>query len=223
MTVWWLRLVIHGWGRVVAVMLAATTLAACDTAIPSATTTTSPASELTELPHLEVVEPMQIPRYDRDDWQPNGWADEDGDGCNTRAEVLIAETTSTPEITRPCKVVFGDWSDAFSGFTTTTPAKLEIDHLVALADAHRSGGWAWPPAKKLAYANDLSDPDHLNAMLGSENQRKADDGPDGWLPKEVTSRCRYVHAYARIKQRWKLSVTPAQWQALVVEWRKCEN
>jgi hypothetical protein len=54
---------------------------------------------------------------------------------------------------------------------------------VALSDAHASGGWAWPPERKVAFANDLEDADELNATWGPENERKADYGPDRWSPR----------------------------------------
>ena len=65
----------------------------------------------------------------------------------------------------------------------------------------------------MAFANDLVDADELNAVWGPENERKADYGPDRWLP-HAAFRCTYVAAYSRIKARWDLIVTPAQWAAI---------
>lgn len=143
-------------------------------------------------------------RYVRDEWQPHGWADADGDGCNTREEVLVAESAVTVRLGPGCKVLADEWDDRYTARRMTTPPELQIDHLVALSDAHASGGWAWPADKKVAFTNDLSDADHLNAVWGPENQRKADDGPDRWLPPNPQFRCAYVAAYARIKARWGL-------------------
>lgn len=81
-------------------------------------------------------------------------------------------------------------------------------------DAHASGGWAWPAERKVEFANDLVDVDELNAVWGSENERKADYGPDRWLPPDPGAWCWYVNAYARVKARWDLTVTPAQWVAI---------
>ena len=120
-----------------------------------------------------------------------------------------------------CKIVGGDWLDPYTGLRTTSPADLQVDHLVALADAHRSGGWAWPSSKKVSFANDLSDAALLNAVSGPENERKADDGPDEWLPPNPGYRCSYVAAYARIKARWDLTVTARQHEAIVRVMREC--
>jgi hypothetical protein len=89
---------------------------------------------------LVVSEPLtaSFPAYDRDDWS-TGWIDADRDGCDTRAEVLLA-TSTTPAVLAPgaCRVVSGTWRDPLTGVTYTVATEVEIDHLVALADAHRS-------------------------------------------------------------------------------------
>lgn len=177
----------------------------------------------TEVVRLRVAPPARDgPRYARDQWQPHGWADADGDGCNTREEVLMAESKVGVQGHGPgCKILGGDWVDPYTGLRTTSPADLQIDHLVALADAHRSGGWAWPAARKVSFANDLRDPELLNAVSGQENQRKSDDGPDEWLPPKPEYRCSYVAAYARIKARWDLTVTARQHDAIVRVMRGC--
>jgi hypothetical protein len=125
--------------------------------------------------------------------------------------------------TAGCKIVSGEWEDRYTGRRTTSPAALQIDHLVALSDASASGGWAWTPERKAAFADDLSDADELNAVWGPENERKADYGPDGWLPPAAGFRCAYVAAYARIKARWDLTVTPQQWAAIERVWAGCRT
>ncbi|PZR80249.1 MAG: HNH endonuclease, partial [Candidatus Aeolococcus gillhamiae] len=80
-------------------------------------------------------------RYVRDEWQPHGWADADGDGCNTREEVLIAESSTPPQRGAGCKTLGGEWDDRYTGRRVTSPTSLQIDHLVALSDASASGGW----------------------------------------------------------------------------------
>lgn len=46
-------------------------------------------------------------------------------------------------ITGGCDIVTGDWSSYLDGYSTTSPAELEVDHTVALAEAWDSGAWAW--------------------------------------------------------------------------------
>ena len=108
----------------------------------------------------------------------------------------------------------GRWTDPLTGEPVDDPLRLEVDHLVALADAHRSGGWRWDADRKAAFANALDDPNHLNAVLSAENQRKADDGPESYRPADPSAWCWYATAYARVKSTWELSVTAAQMAGL---------
>ena len=81
--------------------------------------------------------------YDRDDWG-SGWSDADSDCINTRHEVLILESLIDAEMDPSgCKVINGQWFDAFTGTYVDDPGSLDIDHFVPLANAHASGGWAW--------------------------------------------------------------------------------
>lgn len=207
-------------------IIAVVLLAACSPSSPSgAPPGPSPTDEAhlrSTLPPLTVSEPApHRPRYSRDDWLPSGWDDADGDGCNTRKEVLIAESSTPVNIGERCALRGGTWYDAFSGVRTDDPSRLQIDHLVALADADRSGGWAWPATRKRAFANNLDDPDELNAIDGKLNQDKGDLGPEGWTPPHKEARCRYIAAYVRIKSQWGLTVTPEQWGSIARAWRSC--
>ena len=136
--------------------------------------------------------------------------------------VLLAEGTDVRS-GPGCQILTGVWTDPFSGRQVTSPAQLQVDHLVALADAHASGGWAWTVERKVAFANDLENPDELNAVAGALNEAKADHGPDRWLPPDRAARCWYIRAYAGIKARWDLTVTPAQWAAIEAVWAGCSD
>ncbi|MFP5319492.1 MAG: HNH endonuclease [Acidimicrobiia bacterium] len=204
-----------------AVIAVLVTLVACglEVEVPPPPSAGTPGPDELARPRVAAHDPTRG-RYERDAWQPHGWEDSDGDGCNTREEVLLAEGRAV-QVGAGCKIASGEWTDRYTGRQVTSPAQLQIDHLVALSDAHASGGWAWPADRKVAFANDLRDPDELNAVWGPENERKADYGPDRWLPPNPTARCWYVSAYARIKARWDLTVTPAQWAAMEVVWADC--
>ena len=91
--------------------------------------------------------------------------DQDGDCQDTRQEVLIEESLIAPALdARGCRVIAGRWRDEYTGAVYTDPNDVEIDHRVPLANAHRSGGWAWDRSRKRDYANDLLDPEHLVAV-----------------------------------------------------------
>lgn len=221
-----MRKLLRRGSSVALVALALTVLVGClgnlPVPLPSAPSppTTAGSSAEASLPTLTVSSPSPV-RYERSAWQPDGWEDLDRDGCNTRKEVLIVESLDPVHTSgRSCTLVGGRWRDWFSGHETSDATELQIDHLVSLADAHRSGGWAWTADRKIAFANDL-DTDELNAVGGALNQAKADDGPDGWLPDDPAAQCDYVAAYVRVKEAWGLSVTLAQSRAITDLWARC--
>ena len=110
-----------------------------------------------------------IAKYDRDDW--DHWKDSDRDCQNARQEVLIVESEAEVSFTdeRECRVEFGVWEDPYTGEIFKDPGELDVDHMVPLANAHRSGGHAWSEERKELYANDLTYPGHLIAVKASAN------------------------------------------------------
>ena len=76
--------------------------------------------------------------YSRDLYEH--WIDADRDCQNTRQEVLIAESLIPVMLdAQGCRVASGLWFDSFTGQEFTDPSGLHIDHMVPLAEAHRSG------------------------------------------------------------------------------------
>lgn len=160
-------------------------------------------------PHSETREPPEVAphRYDRRQWRH--WVDADGDCQDTRQEVLIAESEVpvTFETKRRCRVKTGRWTCPYTGQVFTNPRKLDVDHFVPLGHAAMAGGGGWTAAQKLAYANDLDDPEHLVAVAASANRSKGKKGPDEWLPANEAYRCQYVRVWSSIKKRWKLATS----------------
>ena len=133
------------------------------------------------------------------------WIDADGDCQNTRQEVLIEESVEPVVFDdKGCKVLSGRWYDPYTGEIFTNPRKLDIDHLVPLAEAHRSGGHSWSAEMRKAFANDLSDTRSLIAVKASANRSKSDRDPARWLPINEMYHCEYVAAWIAVKQRWGL-------------------
>nr|WP_211262924.1 HNH endonuclease family protein [Rubellimicrobium mesophilum] len=143
--------------------------------------------------------------FDREDW-PH-WLDTDRDCQDARQEVLAAESEVPVRWdTQRCDVVSGLWRDAYTGQTVRDPRALDVDHMVPLAEAFRSGGRDWDMERRAAYANDLQDGRTLIAVSASANRSKGDQGPEDWLPPEVSYRCRYVADWVAVKVRWSLSM-----------------
>lgn len=136
------------------------------------------------------------------------WVDADGDGCDTRREVLIAEARKPVKVGKGCKVSKGRWVSYFDKKKHTRASALDIDHLVPLAEAWRSGASRWDARTRRAYANDLGYGPSLVAVTAAMNRKKGDKDPASWLPP--ANRCRYVAEWVAVKYRWGLTVDKAE-------------
>jgi hypothetical protein len=85
-------------------------------------------------------------------------------------------------------VVAGTWTSAYDGKILDAPTKVEIDHLVPLADAWRSGAATWTDARREAFANDLDRPE-LVAVSTASNRAKGDQDPSSWRPQVTGAWC----------------------------------
>ena len=132
------------------------------------------------------------------------WIDADKNGCDTRAEVLIAEAKVKPKKFAKCKLTGGKWLSSYDGITFTDSSKLDIDHLVPLAEAWRSGAWAWTEQQRMDFANNVEDEWALNAVTASVNRSKGDKDITSWLPKK--NLCTYLAGWVVIKAKFELTV-----------------
>ena len=145
------------------------------------------------------------PIYKRDDYLPY-WADADGDCINTRHEVLIVESRIPVTMSENgCFVLSGEWLDHATNSVFTNPADIDIDHTVALAEAHRSGGSLWTTEEKNIFANDLLNSAVLEVMDDSTNASKGDKDPSEWLPPNTEYHFDYVKKWVEIKNIYGLT------------------
>ncbi len=165
------------------------------------------------LAELRVVDqPMTAPGYSRDLFPT--WLDLDGNGCDAREDTLIAESLAPPEVGSGCEVISGRWFSLYDGLEITAPAELDVDHLVPLAEAWRSGASGWDTVRRAAFANELTFPDHLIAVTAAMNRSKSDSPPDEWRPPRRESWCPYASAWVSVKQTWALTITTSEREAL---------
>ena len=75
--------------------------------------------------------------YDRDLF-PH-WSDADGDGCDTRDEVLIRDAGGSAEVGGNCGVTSGAWYSVYDDIWLDQATQLDVDHVVALKEAWDSG------------------------------------------------------------------------------------
>jgi hypothetical protein len=139
------------------------------------------------------------------------WRDIDGDGCDSRDQVLKRDSISLPQVDPVnCNVVAGDWVSPYDGARWSNPSDIDIDHVVALKEAWDSGAWAWSAAQRKAFANDTSDSRTLLAVTDSVNQSKSDKDPSNWLPPLQSYTCTYLGNWIAVKVRWNLSMDSSE-------------
>ncbi|MFD7972086.1 HNH endonuclease family protein [Streptomyces clavifer] len=151
--------------------------------------------------------------YERDSFKH--WVDEDGDGCQTRAEVLIKEATTKPEQGERCALTGGVWMSYYDKVEVTEARKLDIDHMVPLAEAWDSGAYNWTAERREAYANDLGAERALVAVTAKTNRSKSDRDPASWLPPAEAAHCLYASDWTATKLRWQLNADDKERAALV--------
>lgn len=180
------------------------------TLVPTTVTVPAPAGTALAIDLLAYVRVENEHRggYVRDLF---GYPADFGHSCDTRAEVLRRDSLVTPQITRTgCTVISGEWRSPYDGLVLTTASQLQIDHVVALKEAWDSGAWAWNPAKRHAFANDIADPRTLRPASTASNQDKGDKDPSNWLPPDAADVCSYVGDWVEIKLRWGLSMDQSE-------------
>lgn len=181
---------------------------------PAGTPPPTPGTAAALLAALE-VEAENGPGYSRDTLF-GGWVDADGDGCDTRSEVLQRDSQVPVTFGNGCTVATGQWFSYFDGATWRQASDVDIDHVVPLAEAWASGIYAdgWSSERRVAFANDLDYPWSLETVTDDVNQSKSDRDPAEWLPPRADAHCTYAVRWVAIKYRWTLSVDTAEHAAL---------
>lgn len=176
-----------------------TTAAAPTTTAPQAIEPTAPVGGA--LATLEVAEEGNGGvAYDRDLY--GSWT-RVSSGCNTRCAVLDDERRAD-----------GTWLSWYDGVVTSDSSRLDIDHMVPLAEAHSSGAWQWSSSRRRDYANDLRHPEALAAVSASSNRSKGSRDPSEWKPSNRSAWCRYAQDWVTVKVAWGLTADRAEVGAL---------
>lgn len=154
--------------------------------------------------------------YDRVGDFGEAWMDVDGNGCSTRDDILARDLT---DVVRrgSCTVVSGTLDDPYTGTRipfergVDTSARVQIDHVVPLLDAWRTGAQKLTQEARERLAND---PLNLVAVDGPTNQRKGAGNAATWLPPAKSYRCTYAERQVAVKSAYGLWVVPAEQAAL---------
>ncbi|MFJ2094643.1 HNH endonuclease family protein [Streptomyces sp. NPDC087901] len=150
--------------------------------------------------------------YERDSFHL--WIDADKDSCDTRKEVLLAEAVKAPEQGARCALTGGEWLSYYDEVTVDAATKLDIDHVVPLAEAWDSGASNWDSGRRERYANDLDAERSLVAVTARMNRQKSDRDPAEWLPPAASAQCVYGADWVGTKLRWKLAADTKERAAL---------
>jgi hypothetical protein len=138
------------------------------------------------------------------------WRDA-GRNCDVRDTVL--ERDGEGIRLSGCNVVDGRWVSAYDKRTFTDPSDVDIDHMVPLANAWRSGADKWDDERRGDFANDLTRP-QLRAVSATSNRAKGDQDPSQWKPANRAFWCEYAADWIAVKHFWRLRVTAAEKAAL---------
>jgi hypothetical protein len=154
---------------------------------------------------LTLAAPLSMRGYDRDLF-PH-WISQGG-GCDSRDRVLIRDARDV-NVSSDCRITSGAWRSFYDGLTFTDSSRVDIDHVVPLANAWRSGAKRWPRERRRAFANDLENSE-LIAVSASSNRSKGDQGPESWKPPRRAAWCLYSRWWVQVKRAWRLTVIRAE-------------
>ena len=175
-------------------------------AVPSGAVPASTATK--ELAELPVHPDGSMSGYTREQFG-DGWETQ-ADHCDSRVDVL--KTQGTTVVMHGCTVTSGHWLSLYDGVAVTNPHLLDIDHLVPLAEAWRTGASSWTRTQRIAFANDVGT--ELVAVTAHSNRSKGDDPPPGYEPPNRAEDCSYAARWIVVKVKYHLTVTQGEHTAL---------
>ena len=177
---------------------------------------------LSALPGLQIKGRAPMTGYTRAQFGP-AWTDDNDEpfghnGCDTRNDVLRRDlrNVSIKPNTNACVVAAGTLHDPYTATLisfvrgSATSSAVQIDHVVALADAWQTGAQPWSSDKRRDLAND---PLNLIAVDGPTNERKGAADAASWLPPNKAFRCAYVARQVAVKSKYRLWMTRAEHDA----------
>lgn len=197
--------------RKIGTLLATAVLALAGTVVlsgPASATPPNIPSESTaryELYNLDVAPDGSSSGYSRDKF-PH-WITISG-SCNTRETVLKRDGTNVVT-NSSCAATSGRWYSPYDGATWSAASDVDIDHVVPLANAWRTGASSWSTAQRQAFANDLSNP-QLIAVTDNVNQSKGDQSPATWKPPRTAYWCTYAKMWIHVKYRYSLTINSTE-------------
>src|SRR5699024_5361087 len=129
-----------------------------------------------------------------------------------------------------CRLIFGTATDPFSGQFIEHDRDAEdfgrtpfdIDHIVPIGEAHRSGAADWDDQTRQEF---YQDKDNLLAVDAAQNRAKSDADVNNYLPPNQALYCDYVATHVYIKDKYDLTMDQAEYDvaASVLADDECHN
>ncbi|MFJ5588552.1 HNH endonuclease family protein [Streptomyces noursei] len=191
---------------------------AFDAAPPKLPEPPSAAVARAELATLHVAAPHSMNGYSRAKF-PH-WIKQHGE-CDTR-EVVLARDGEDVKQDEKCRAISGTWFSEYDAKVFHVSGQLDIDHVVPLANAWRSGADEWTTPERRTFANDLVH-SQLIAVSASSNRQKGDQSPDQWAPPRHAYWCTYARAWTDVKHLYHLNITEPEKAKLSAMLDTCEQ
>ncbi|MEO3976787.1 HNH endonuclease family protein [Streptomyces sp. CAU 1734] len=214
-------------GTAVTLLVLATALTGCSLPADDSTRSAAggPASAATAqntLDRLTVKNPGAMSGYDREGAFGPAWSDTttapgSKNACDTRNDILHRDLDRIRlKGTSRCVIAAGVLADPYTGKRISfvrgpQSARVQIDHVVALAAGWRTGAARLTQEGRRALSND---PLNLVAADGPTNAAKSDADAAAWLPPRASFRCAYVARQIAVKAKYGLWITPPEKAAM---------
>ena len=160
------------------------------------------------------------------------WADVDGNGCDTRNDILARYVTEDRLAANRCTVLSGRLKDPYTSaelaFRRGTPQPVQIDHIVSLHTAWHAGASKWNNTRRRAFANDPTNllPTTLNSTKGDRAPAAlfaaTRDSRDKWKPSPA-GQCTYARRFTLAAAEWNLTLGAADRAALAQMLARCPD
>ena len=102
----------------------------------------------------------------------------------------------------------GEW---YAGEGGLSAPRFDIDHIVSLKEAWRSGADEWSASDKDTFADDML---NLTAVTASSNRSKGAKDASEWLPSEASGKCYLLIRVIQVKTKWSLSIDQGEYTTL---------
>ncbi|WP_367139587.1 HNH endonuclease family protein [Saccharothrix sp. HUAS TT1] len=172
-----------------------------------------------QLAALVIADDRPMTGYRREKFG-DGW-NSGPDGCDTRETVLVNQGRDVVRDPATCKVTAGTWHSRYDDVTVTDPRELDIDHVVPLAEAWRTGAADWTPELREHFANDHTI--ELVPATRKTNRAKGDQAPPEWLPPAAGNHCRYAINWIGVKSGYGLTASSGEVTALAAMLDTCRT